>query len=60
MCISKCNDPADETDYNSVAAPVNIVSFVARVGSFRNIVLTRGQRNLLEKLHFNPTQADSF
>ena len=24
------------------------------------MVLTRGQRNLLEKLYFNPTQADSF
>ena len=24
-CISKCNEPTDETDYTSVTAPVNIV-----------------------------------
>ena len=24
-CISKCNGPADETDYTSATAPVNIV-----------------------------------
>ena len=24
-CISKCNGPADETDYNSVIAPINVV-----------------------------------
>ena len=56
-CISKCNEPTDKSDYTSVTAPVNICCkswLIEKHGT------DKGQRNLLEKVYFNPTQAASF
>ena len=30
-CISKCNDPVDKTDYNSVTDLINIICFKSRL-----------------------------